>query len=201
MTIEIIQGSTAEISYSDIQGGWQGEGNIDADPLFVDPDNADFHLQPNSPAIDAGNPDSQFNDIEDPNNHGFALFPSQATVRNDMGAFGGPGLADSVLTSVADTPTNAAPSSFELFQNYPNPFNPQTTIKYQIVKYVTVKLEIYNILGQRVKIIVNEKQSSGIYTVQWDGKDKLGRDVSSGIYLYRLQAQDFVQVRKLMLMR
>ena len=76
--------------YNDIQYGFEGEGNIDANPIFFDPTNDNFHLQPNSPCIDAGNDSIQYNDPEDPNNPGNALYPALGTIRNDMGAFGGP---------------------------------------------------------------------------------------------------------------
>ncbi|MFH1740369.1 MAG: DUF1565 domain-containing protein [bacterium] len=76
-------GSTITISYSDIQGGWPGIGNINADPLFVDSDNGDYHLQNSSPCIDAGDPDPSYNDA--------SLPPGLGTERCDMGAYGGPG--------------------------------------------------------------------------------------------------------------
>jgi hypothetical protein len=191
---------TLKVTYSNVQGGWEGEGNIDTDPLFVDSENRNFILKPNSPCIDAGDPDPQFNDIEDPNNPGFALYPSQGTIRNDMGAFGGPYASSPLITSVEEIPTGNLPISFELMQNYPNPFNPETTIQYQLPKEAEVKLVIYNLLGQRVRILVDKKQPTGIYSVQWDGKDESGRNVSSGIYLYRLQTNEFVKVRKLTLL-
>ena len=68
--------STINISYSNIKGGWEGEGNIDLNPLFVDPSNGDYSLQSGSPCIDAGNPSSEYNDTDGS--------------RNDMGAYGGP---------------------------------------------------------------------------------------------------------------
>lgn len=78
------------VNYSDIQGGYTGIGNINNNPLFIDPINNNFLLQTNSPCIDAGNPDSLSNDPEDLNNPGFALWPAQGMIRNDMGAYGGP---------------------------------------------------------------------------------------------------------------
>lgn len=83
---------TADITYSDIAGGYAGTGNKNANPLFVN--TQDFYLQNISPCIDAGDPAPEYNDIEDPMNPGFALFPAKKTLRNDMGAWGGHGLTD-----------------------------------------------------------------------------------------------------------
>ncbi|MFQ5638916.1 MAG: T9SS type A sorting domain-containing protein [bacterium] len=93
------------------------------------------------------------------------------------------------------------PQSYSLSQNYPNPFNPETTIKYQLLKVSQVKLEIFNLVGQRVTPLVDKEQLAGFYSVQWNGKDRSGRSVASGIYLYQLKAEDFVKVRKLTLLR
>ncbi|MFQ5604489.1 MAG: YCF48-related protein [bacterium] len=93
------------------------------------------------------------------------------------------------------------PHKFGLSQNYPNPFNPQTTIKYQLPKAAEVKLTIYNLLGQRVAMLVDKKMPAGFYSIQWDGKDQNGRNVASGIYVYRLQTADFVKAKKLTLLR
>jgi len=192
------------ILYNAIQGGWQGEGNLDVEPLFVDPANGDYHLQPNSPCIDKGNPDPQYNDPEDPNNPGYALYPALGTVRNDMGAYGGPGAANwNIATAVESKPEELAnlPKTFELFQNYPNPFNPTTTIKYQLPQRTEVSLKIYNLLGQLVRTLVDEKQMAGNYSVIWDGKNDKNRVVSSGLYFYTLRTKDFVQSRKMILIR
>lgn len=81
-------GGTFNVTYCDVEGGYTGTGNIDVDPAFTNL--TDFYLSAGSPAIDAGNPAAVYNDIEDPNSPGNALFPGMGTVRNDMGAWGGP---------------------------------------------------------------------------------------------------------------
>jgi parallel beta-helix repeat protein len=91
--IYTIRSSASTFRHCDVQGGWQDVGNINVDPLFVDPSKGDFHLQPNSPCADAGDPDPFYNDPEDPNRPGFALMPARGSVRNDMGAYGGPDAA------------------------------------------------------------------------------------------------------------
>ncbi len=93
------------------------------------------------------------------------------------------------------------PQKLELGQNYPNPFNATTWFRYQIPTGELVRLSIYNLLGQEIKALVQEKQAAGFYTVQWDGTNKEGIAVASGIYIYRLQAGSFVQTRRLVLLK
>jgi hypothetical protein len=97
--------------------------------------------------------------------------------------------------------TIAVPLQFELAQNYPNPFNPETQIRYQLPVAVTVELNIFNLLGQVIKTLVLEKQAPGFYTIRWDGTNQAGQPVASGIYLYRLKAEQFHQIRRMVLIR
>lgn len=91
------------------------------------------------------------------------------------------------------------PFSASLGQNHPNPFNPATTIRYSLGDAVNVRLAIYNILGQEVRLLVQQFQAAGNYTVVWDGRDAAGRQVSTGMYVYRLQAGADVVTRKMLL--
>ena len=93
------------------------------------------------------------------------------------------------------------PAGFALRQNYPNPFNPQTRIKYALAKATQVKIVIYNLLGQRVKTLVDERQTAGHQETLWDGKDEKGNEVASGIYFYQLKAGQFKQTRRMVLIR
>ena len=93
------------------------------------------------------------------------------------------------------------PQSFSLAQSYPNPFNPTTTIRYEIPKTVHVELSIYNILGQKVAILVNETQQPGRYEVRWSGRNAANAAVASGIYLYRLSAGAFSSQMKMLLLK
>jgi hypothetical protein len=93
------------------------------------------------------------------------------------------------------------PQAFSLSQNCPNPFNPQTEIRYALPKACYVKLSIYNLLGQRIRTLVNEYQAAGHKTVHWDGTDEDGREVASGVYFSRIQAREFTDSRKMILMK
>ena len=89
------------------------------------------------------------------------------------------------------------PSSFYLYQNYPNPFNPITTIRYDLPRQASVAVVIYDLLGRQVRTLVNNIQDPGIKSVIWDGTNDSGRPVSTGLYLYRIQAGDFTQTPRL----
>ena len=102
---------------------------------------------------------------------------------------------------VAVEEENSVLRYFALEQNYPNPFNPSTNIRYELPREMRVTLVIYNILGQEVRTLINARQYAGSHTVKWDGRDKYGHPARSGVYLYRLQAGEFVAVRKMVLMR
>ena len=93
------------------------------------------------------------------------------------------------------------PKSAELAQNYPNPFNPTTTIKFGLPELGKVKLVVYNILGQKVKELVNETRQAGYHTVVWTGKNEAGAQVASGIYIYRLETPKGIQARKMLLIK
>jgi len=86
-------------------------------------------------------------------------------------------------------------------KNYPNPFNPKTTIQFDLHRNSHVTLTIYNVLGHKVKTLINGEKTAGSYTIRWDGKDDKGLKVSSGIYFYRIEAGDFVHVKKMILSR
>jgi hypothetical protein len=93
------------------------------------------------------------------------------------------------------------PYEFELSQNYPNPFNPETKIEYDLTKSAQVNLTIYNLLGQKVKTLVDERQAIGSYKVSWDGKNEQGKILSSGIYFYRLEVNGVPQTKRMVLLK
>ncbi|NIT61289.1 MAG: T9SS type A sorting domain-containing protein [Aliifodinibius sp.] len=185
---------TSLIAYNDV---WNSVGgdiscstnflNISTDPLFIDPSEDNFDLQPSSPCIDSGT--STFVVGEDT----LLIIPDSSFVGSapDIGAFE----FDSPVF-VANEPTPNL--DFTLFQNYPNPFNSSTTIKYFLTKSSKITLTIYNTLGQEVRTLVQQFQGAGMNTTIWDGKDNDGNTVTSGLYIYRLRAQNKTIQRKML---
>ena len=95
------------------------------------------------------------------------------------------------------------PSTFVLNQNYPNPFNPTTTISFNIGMSGTpqVRLDVYNILGQRINTLLDKRMEAGNHSIEWDGTNREGQRVASGIYLYKLQVNESSETRKMLLLK
>lgn len=106
----------------------------------------------------------------------------------------------STVTSVDDAAL-AIPAEFDLRQNYPNPFNPKTTIQYDLPNTTKVELQVYNLVGQQVRTLLNKIQSAGAKAVVWNGKDNVGREVSSGVYIYTLKVGSKKLSRKMVLLQ
>ena len=104
-------------------------------------------------------------------------------------------------TGISDQPTRDLPKSFALLPNHPNPFNPETSIEYTLPADCQVTLAVYNILGQKVRTLINEHQSAGLKSVRWDGKDDSGNQVSAGVYFYSIKADNFTQAKKMILLK
>ncbi|MCJ7576934.1 MAG: T9SS type A sorting domain-containing protein, partial [candidate division Zixibacteria bacterium] len=100
-----------------------------------------------------------------------------------------------------ETAEEKLPAEFSLSNNYPNPFNPETKIGYFIPKACQVNLEVFNILGQRVRTLIDEVQTKGKKEVTWDGKGESGNEVASGVYFYKLETENFSQTKKMVLMK
>ena len=145
------------------------------DPKFVDESGYDYHLRKDSPAIDQGDPASGTN------------FPGN---RIDLGAF-----EFESSTSLYDQQP-ALPSGQALLKAYPNPFNPQTTLEFQLGKESNVRLEIFDILGQKVDTLINAAQRPGIYKVHW-----LANTLPGGIYFARLQIGNHFSVKSIVLLK
>ena len=175
--------------YSDVwnnnpnySGGTAGPHSISANPLYYNAAVGLYYLTSGSPCINAGNPDPQYNDPDGS--------------RNDMGAF--PYDPSIPLPKAAGSPL---PTAFALAQNYPNPFNPTTTIRFDLPQATNVKLVIYNILGQQVITLVEGLRPAGYHEVVWNGRDADGHAVASGMYLYRLTTDAFVDSKKMVLLK
>ncbi|RMF61845.1 MAG: T9SS C-terminal target domain-containing protein, partial [Calditrichaeota bacterium] len=106
-----------------------------------------------------------------------------------------------VVTSVAEPAGEAIPTKFRLLQNYPNPFNPTTTIRYDLPVQTEVHLRIYDLLGRTVRTLVAQKQAAGAHSAVWDGRDDSGRQLASGVYVYRLEAGEFKKSAKMLLLK
>jgi len=182
------------VTYSNIQSGYPGAGNINVNPLFAD---SNYILTPGSPCVDFGDSSAEYNDLEDPVNPGMALYPSYATLRNDMGAYGGP-LAKLLTNTLIGINTSGTevPQGFALHQNYPNPFNPQTTISFDLPNAGYTRLIIYDLNGKEVKTLVNQQLPAGKYHINFHANK-----ISSGIYFYRLESSGLGITKKMIVVK
>jgi hypothetical protein len=104
-------------------------------------------------------------------------------------------------TAVGNDPNGGIPKTFILSENYPNPFNPSTVIRYGVPNATDVRLEIFNVLGQHVRTLVDAVTSAGFHEVVWDGRNELGQVPPSGVYFYRLQGGQAILMKKMLLMK
>jgi hypothetical protein len=153
-------------------------GNLSEDPLFCDTANGDYSIREISVCAPANNSCGQAGVL--------------------IGALGVGCSSTDVDDPAGD---DALPDRHTLSQNYPNPFNPQTNIEFYLSRASDVTIEIYNVMGQKVRGLVSERLSAGQKLVTWDGKDKNGAAVSSGVYFYRITAEDFEETRKMVLLK
>jgi len=161
------------VAYSLVQEQWTGWGNlIDIDPLFCDPDSGDYSLAENSPCVGTG---------EDGSN---------------MGAFGIG--CDAIILNISD---ELVPITYTLHQNYPNPFNPVTTLRYDLPENAMINITIYDMLGREVKTLINQTQDAGYKSVIWDATNDYGKPVSAGLYLYQIQAGEYISTKKMVLLK
>ncbi|MCP4633611.1 MAG: T9SS type A sorting domain-containing protein [candidate division Zixibacteria bacterium] len=185
----LIENSEPIITFCDIAGGYEGEGNINVDPVFRNPSSGNYHLMATycgdplfSPCIDAGDPE-----IAD------TLLDCQwglGTQRSDMGAYGGGGIFTSVIVH------EQLPLTYELNQNFPNPFNSSTTITYSLPDNCNVNLAVYNLYGQVVATLKDAPEGAGIKSVAWDASG-----YSSGIYFYRISVYGQELTRRMTLLK
>lgn len=96
---------------------------------------------------------------------------------------------------------NALPEIFTLHQNYPNPFNPVTNLDYEIPEDAMVNITVFDMMGKVVRTLVNGQQSAGYKTLQWNATSNSGQSISAGLYIYTIQAGEFSQTRKMILLK
>ena len=106
-----------------------------------------------------------------------------------------------VIKTISGDGEETLNDQFVLKQNYPNPFNPKTTIEYSLATRCFVTINIFNVLGQNIRTLVNDAKEAGNYEIEWDGKSNDGNQVPSSIYFYQMVAENFHQVKKLMLQK
>jgi hypothetical protein len=163
-----------------------GNGNIFADPLFVDPDNGDYRLQLDSPCIDAGDP--------------VLLDPDGS--RSDIGAIP---FGEVEPGTIIEFEIPSGILSLSLHQNVPNPFNPLTHITFTLPDAGRASLVVYDVTGRHVRTLVDGYRASGDHSVVWDGTDDADRAVANGMYVYRLtlhgEPNQPAKVRRCLLVR
>ena len=93
------------------------------------------------------------------------------------------------------------PEFFCLHQNHPNPFNPTTKISYDLPEASVVSLSIYDLMGRKIRTLINSEQNAGFKNIQWNATDNLGKSVPAGMYIYTIQAGEFRQTRKMVLLK
>jgi hypothetical protein len=193
------------ISYSNISGGldsiwidststliW-GPGNIDIDPQFETGPLGDYHLSLGSPCVDAGNPDWEYNDPEDPFNPGYALWPAMGLTRNDMGAFGGGAVNYWLSVEVEES---SSTETALVLKSFPNPFSSSCTICFQLEQLSHALLQVFDLSGRLVETLVDEVVPAGMYSEYFDASG-----LCSGMYLIRLVAGEHVASRRCIIIR
>ncbi|MCJ7496712.1 MAG: T9SS type A sorting domain-containing protein, partial [candidate division Zixibacteria bacterium] len=148
-----------------------------------------FHIYTNNP-IDPSKPDSFYNKLN------FTNLVQNALSADSL-------YHDHLITDVEEPKDSKTflPDKFSLSQNYPNPFNPNTLIEYALPQPSSVKLIIHNILGQKIRVMVNEYQPAGYKRILWDGRNEQGQMVKSGICFYQLKVGERVLSKKMLLLK
>jgi hypothetical protein len=105
------------------------------------------------------------------------------------------------ILNAIEGPTEKIASRFELYQNFPNPFNPSTNIRFMLTRQGTVNLTVFDVLGREIITLVDEVEKAGMHEISWNGKNRHGNQVPTGIYFYRLKSDEGVITRKMLLVK
>ncbi len=175
--------NSVSVNYCDVEGGQSGittndngsiswlTGNVEINPLFCNPDSGDFNLAENSPCVGTGQDGANI------------------------------GALDVGCGSILLTHKDVVPLQYILHQNYPNPFNPITTIHYDLPDDALVNITIFDMMGRAVKTMVKSRQNAGFKSIQWNATNNAGQAVSAGLYLYTIDAGQFRQTKKMVLLK
>lgn len=207
--------SDPDFYYCNVEGGidsigvWYGgdvylnytgiyENNIDEVPDFITEGYYQFLLNEGSPCIDAGDPDEQYNDLEEEGNPGYAKWPSKGTLRNDMGCYGGPhAFLYDIVTSIDEYLIKSSTDrEIILYQNYPNPVKYKTTIAYTLKKEGIVRITLYDLYGKEVFPVLNQKQNKGYHQVELDIHK---HNLNPGVYIYDVQFNNTTKSRRMII--
>ena len=115
-------------------------------------------------------------------------------IESEIGQF----VFENTSLSIGNDPS---PLSFQIHQNYPNPFNPVTTLQYDLPNDASVNITVYDMLGNVISELVNEVQNSGYKSIQWNATNNQGQPLSAGVYLYSIEADEFRQTKKMILLK
>ena len=191
--------SSVTVTYSDVEGGKEGEGNLDADPLFVSGPQGDYYLS----QIDAGQPEESpcvnRGDLTSP-------VPNAATRTDEVSDIWPVDMgyhypieeavqADEEPLGEVDTPTMC------LAQNYPNPFSSATAIAYSLPDPAAVRIAVYDIRGALISTLASGRAPAGRHRVIWDGTDRSGHRVGSGVYFYCLSVDHHKEMKRMVILR
>lgn len=188
--IRLTNGGSATVTYSLVQGGYDGEGNIDEDPQFANPN---LELADDSPCVDAGDPDEACYDTEDPDNPGRAWEPSKGTVRNDLGVFGGP-----MCLRRLDPGTGFETSRLNLdeingrLSVYPNPVSDQAQIRFFCSHTGRVRIALYDPTGRCVEIVHQQVEMPGDHEISWTRQAHSGAPLPTGLYFCLMEYESRV---------
>ncbi|MDZ7723950.1 MAG: T9SS type A sorting domain-containing protein [candidate division KSB1 bacterium] len=167
--------------------GWAG-ADQDENPFFYFNTDDEYLVVGGTDTLRIGD---QFTYVQGPFIYSFGTYKIEIRGFQDLG-----GIEVGVESDV-----QATPLSYKLDQNFPNPFNPETKIYFEIPQSERVQVAVYNVLGRHVKTLTNTEFSSGRHVLNWDGTDKTGNRVGSGVYIYRIKAGDFVSHKKMMMIK
>jgi hypothetical protein len=132
---------------------------------------------------------------------GYSFTPDHLDFANILADTSSNDFTPSLIVAVDQDGDHVVPREYMLAQNYPNPFNPSTVIRFALPRSGDMSLKVYNIVGQEVSNLVSGHLPAGAFRATWDGTDMNGKAVSSGVYFYRLIAGDFVEIKKMLLMK